>query len=83
FPLLCAVGGALLLTHMHGFGEDAKNETLVGMSHGAIAVLGATAGWARWLQMRLPPGKASRRAAWVWPLCFILIGLVLLDYREA
>jgi putative copper resistance protein D len=68
---------------MHGFGEDAKNETLVEMSHGAIAVLGATAGWARWLQMRLPPGKASRRAAWVWPLCFILIGLVLLDYREA
>ncbi|HET8637416.1 MAG TPA: CopD family protein [Acidobacteriaceae bacterium] len=82
FPLLCAVGGALLLTHMHGFGEDAKNETLVGMSHTAIAILGATAGWARWLQMRLPPGKASRRAAWVWPLCFVLIGLVLLDYRE-
>lgn len=83
FPLLCAIGGALLLTHMHGFGEDAKNETLVGMSHTAIAVLGATAGWARWLQMRLPPGKASRRTAWVWPLCFVLIGIVLLDYREA
>jgi copper resistance protein D len=83
FPLLCAIGGALLLTHMHGFGEDAKNETLVGISHTAIAVLGVTAGWARWLQMRLPPGKASRRTAWAWPLCFVLIGLVLLNYREA
>lgn len=83
FPALCAVGGALLLTHMHGFGSDAKNETLVELSHGAIAVLGATAGWARWVQMRLPGRRASRYAAWIWPVCFILVGMVLLDYREA
>jgi copper resistance protein D len=83
FPALCAAGGALLLTHMHGFGDDAKNEMLVGLSHGAIAVLGATAGWARWLQMRLPDRKASRFAAWVWPVCLVLVGILLLDYREA
>jgi putative copper resistance protein D len=83
FPLLCALGGALLLTHMHGFGDDDKNEMLVGLSHSAIAVLGATAGWARWLQIRLPDRKASRSAAWVWPVCFILVGIILLDYRES
>jgi copper resistance protein D len=82
FPGLCALGGALLLTHMHGFGDDAKNEMLAGLSHGAIAVLGATAGWARWLQMRLPDGKAARAAAWIWPVCFVLVGVLLLDYRE-
>jgi putative copper resistance protein D len=83
FPALCALGGALLLTHMHGFGGDEKNEMLVGLSHSAIAVLGVTAGWARWLQIRLPDRKVSRYAAWVWPLCFIVVGVLLLDYREA
>jgi putative copper resistance protein D len=83
FPVLCAAGGALLLTHMHGFGDDAKNEMLVGLSHGAIAVLGVTAGWARWLQIRLPDRKTSRIAAWVWPMCLVLVGILLLDYREA
>lgn len=83
FPSLCAVGGALLLTHMHGFGDDATNEMLVGLSHSAIAVLGATAGWARWLQIRMPGSRGLRFAAWVWPVCFVLAGIILLDYREA
>lgn len=83
FPGLCALGGALLLTHMHGFGSDLKNEMLAGLSHSMIAVLGATAGWARWLQMRLPGRRTSRWAAWLWPVCFMLVGVVLLDYREA
>lgn len=83
FPALCALGGALLLTHMHGFGNDDKNEMLVGLSHSAIAVLGATAGWTRWLQIRLPGRKVSRFFAWVWPVCFVLVGVILLDYREA
>ena len=83
FPALCALGGALLLTHMHGFGEDEKNEMLVGLSHSAIAVLGATAGWARWLQLRLPDRKVSQFAAWMWPVCLLLVGVILLDYREA
>jgi putative copper resistance protein D len=83
FPSLCALGGALLLTHMHGFGDDAKNEMLVGLSHSAIAVLGATAGWARWLQIRLPDRRVSKFTGWIWPLCFILVGIFLLDYREA
>jgi putative copper resistance protein D len=83
FPGLCALGGALLLTHMHGFGDDEKNEMLVALSHTAIAVLGATAGWARWLQIRLPDRRSTKIAAWVWPVCLILVGVLLMDYREA
>lgn len=83
FPALCALGGALLLTHTHGFGDDAANEMLVGLSHSAIAVLGATAGWARWLQIRSSDRRAARFVAWVWPVCLVLVGALLLDYREA
>jgi len=82
FPALCAIGGAMLLTHMHGFGSDEQNEMLVGLSHSTIAMLGATAGWARWLQIRLPDRRASRFLTWVWPVCFVLAGIILLDYRE-
>jgi len=83
FPALCALGGALLLTHMHNLGNDDKSEMMVGLSHSAIAVLGATAGWARWLQIRLPNRRTSRIAAWIWPVCFMLVGVILLDYRES
>lgn len=82
FPAICAAGGALLLMHMHSFGGDGQNEMLVALSHTAIAVLGITAGWARWLQIRSTDPKYSRIAGWVWPVCFMLVGVLLLDYRE-
>ena len=82
FPLLCAAGGAALLTHSHGL-ANVKDETLAELSHGAIAVLGATAGWARWLEVRLPGSRGARYAAWVWPVCLALVGGFLLDYRES
>lgn len=82
FPLLCAVGGALLLTHNHSIG-NIKEELLAEMSHTPIALLGATAGWSRWLELRLPSEKESRLTSYVWPVCLILVGLVLLNYREA
>jgi putative copper resistance protein D len=91
FPGLCAAGGALLLLHNHAFGE-AKEEMLAGLSHTSIAVLGATAGWSRWLELRGggPESElvSSKRASWrwasrIWPLCLVLIGLLLLDYRES
>jgi len=47
-----------------------------------LALLGIAAAWARWLELRLePPG--GRLAAWVWPLCFTGVGVVLLLYRES
>ncbi len=82
FPLLCAAGGALLLTHNHSVG-NVKDELLAEMSHTPIALLGATAGWSRWLELRLPDKKESRFASYVWPICLILVGLVLLNYRES
>ncbi len=82
FPLLCAAGGALLLTHNHSIG-NVKEELLAEMSHTPIALLGATAGWSRWLELRLPEQKESRAASYVWPVCLMLAGLVLLNYRES
>ena len=80
FPLLTALGGTLLLTHSHALG-NVKEELLVEMTHLPIAVLGITAGWARWLEVGAPK-KALRWAGWLWPSCFVLIGLLLLSYRE-
>jgi putative copper resistance protein D len=82
FPLICAAGGALLLTHSHALG-NIKEEMLAEMSHTPIALLGATAGWSRWLELRLPDRRDSRIAAYVWPVCLVLVGIVLLDYRES
>ncbi len=87
FPALCAIGGALLLTHSHSLG-NVKDEMLAEMSHGPIALLGATAGWSRWLELRLPQGRpqSARMAtilSWIWPISLVLAGLILLDYRES
>jgi copper resistance protein D len=85
FPALCAIGGAFLLTHSHAVG-DMKEETLIGMSHTPIALLGVTAGWSRWLQLRLSDRDDFRIAGlmgWIWPVCLALVGLILLNYREA
>ena len=89
FPLLCAAGGALLLTHTHALG-DGNDEVFAELSHTPMAVLGAAAGWGRWLELRLdnsanPEGSERPRqiAAWIWPVCLILIGLLLLNYRES
>ena len=85
FPLICALGAALLLTHSHGF-ADMLSEALAEASHTAIAVLGATAAWARWLELRIDGNSESARqeriAGTVWPIALMLVGLVLLDYRE-
>jgi putative copper resistance protein D len=89
FPVMCAAGGALLLTHTHALGEG-TDEVFAELSHTPIALLGAVAGCGRWLELRLSDPGASvsesrprRIAAWIWPLCLILIGLLLLDYRES
>ena len=81
FPLVCAIGGALLLTHSHALG-NVKEELLAELSHVPLAILGVTAGWSRWLELRLPV-KDRRVFSWIWPACFVLIGAVLLNYRES
>jgi putative copper resistance protein D len=82
FPVLVAVSGALLLAHSHSLG-NLKEEVLAELSHIPLAILAVTAGWSRWLELRLPSENQTRNAmARLWPLCFVLIGVVLLNYRE-
>jgi copper resistance protein D len=81
FPLVCVLGGALLLTHSHSLG-NVKEELLAELTHVPLALLAVVAGCARWLELRLPSGD-RRIPSLVWPLCFVLIGLLLLLYRES
>ena len=52
------------------------------LSHLPLAILAVVAGWSRWLEVRLAPDH-QKIPAYIWPICFALIGLVLLNYREA
>jgi copper resistance protein D len=81
FPLVCATGGALLMTHSHSLG-NAKEEFLAELSHMPLAVLAVVAGWSRWIEIRVPDAY-PRVTAWIWPICFVLIGTVLMLYRES
>jgi copper resistance protein D len=89
FPLVCGVGGALLLTHSHSLGNG-KEEFLAELSHIPLAILAVIAGWSRWLEIRLPVERARAVVGvwagvwtWIWPVCFVLIGALLLHYRES
>lgn len=81
FPLVTAIGGAALLTHSHAI-ANVKEALLIELTHTPLALAGIAAGWARWLEIRLD-GRAGRVAGWIWPLCFVLVGAILLIYREA
>jgi len=82
FPVLVAVSGALLLTHSHSLG-NLKEEVLAELSHIPLAILAVTAGWSRWLELRLPSENQTRNVMGrLWPVCIALIGVVLLNYRE-
>jgi putative copper resistance protein D len=79
FPVLCAIGGGLLLTHSHAV-FSLKEAFLMEVTHAPIGVLGAFAGWARWLELRLP--EAGRWPGRAWPACLTAVGLLLLFYSE-
>lgn len=80
FPLMCAVGGALLLTHSHSI-TNIKEALLVELSHVPLGLLAVCAGWTRWLELRMADYK-WKSPSWIWPICFVLIGVGLLNYRE-
>ena len=79
FPLLSAVGGGLLLTHSHAV-VDVKEAFLMEVTHAPIGILAAFAGWARWLELRLP--EAGAWPGRVWCACLTLVGILLLFYSE-
>lgn len=81
FPVLCAVGGAMLLTHSHTVFAT-KSEFLIELSHAVLGFLAVVIGVARWLELRLPHG-GKRVAGFAWPVCLIAVAWVLFFYREA
>ncbi len=83
FPAVCALGGVVLLTHTHAV-TNVKEELLAELSHTPLAIFGIMAGWSRWLELRLPAENRTRKyLAWVWPVCFIIVGLILMNYHES
>lgn len=80
FPILCAVGAALLLVHNHTL-TDVKERFLIEFSHIPMGLFGVMAGWLRWLEIR-GNGNARRIAGLLWPICFSMVGLLLIFYRE-
>ena len=79
-PVLFAVGGLLLLGHVHE-GLQPKEEFLVQITHNVIGLLAVIMACGRWLELRLTP-PAGRLAGVVSVSALLLIGLVLLFYRE-
>jgi copper resistance protein D len=80
WPVLCGVGGILLLGHVHE-GFQPKEEFLIQITHNVIGMLAVVMACGRWLELRLA-ALAGRRAGVVSVLALLLIGLILLFYRE-
>ena len=81
FPLLCVMGGALLLTHSHA-SLNLKAEYLIEVTHAPLGVIALAIGWDRWLELRLPvPGKHA--AGRILSGGLIAVGLLLIFYRES
>jgi len=78
FPVLCIVGGVILLTHSHSVAE-LKEEFLIQSTHVAMGALGVLLGCGRWLEIRLPAPYA-RMAGVISISAMILVGLILLFY---
>jgi len=81
FPILCSVGGALLLTHSHA-SLNIKSEYLIEVTHAPLGVLAMLVGWGRWLELRLPPSERALPGK-VWSVGLALVGVMLLLYRES
>jgi putative copper resistance protein D len=79
-PALSAVGGLVLLGHSHSAFQP-KQEFLIQVTHAAIGLLAVVMACGRWLQLRLTP-PAGRLAGFVSFAALLLIGLILLFYRE-
>ena len=81
FPGAMLAGGLLLMSHTHAVG-NVREALLVELSHLPLAVLAVVGGGARWTELR-GPTELARPAGALWPACLVLIGALLLIYREA
>lgn len=80
FPLVCAVGSAILITHSHAL-DNLKAEFLIEVTHTPLAIVGLLVGWSRWLELRLPAPE-NHLPGRLWPAGLALVGLLLVFYRE-
>ena len=80
FPLLVAAGGGLLLAHAHPL-VHVKEAYLMEITHLPLGALAVLAGWARWLELRLP-AREGRIPGRLWPPALLAIGVLLIFYRE-
>jgi putative copper resistance protein D len=84
FPVLCAFGGILLLTHAHAEFE-LKSEFLIQSTHTTMGLLAVIMASGRWLELRLatPQGYVEGRVAgFIAILAMFAIGNILMFYRE-
>jgi putative copper resistance protein D len=80
FPVLCAFGGLMLLTHSH-IGFQPKSAFLIQVGHTAMGVFSLILACGRWLELKLDnPGKQV--AGFVSVASLFVIGLILMFYRE-
>jgi len=80
FPLLCAVGGLMLLTHSH-IGFQAKSAFLIQIGHTFMGLFALIMAVGRWLELKLDqPGKSV--AGFVSVFAFFQIGMILIFYQE-
>ena len=78
FPVLCIVGGLILLTHSHNQ-NDLKTDFLTQSTHVAMGLVGIFVGCARWLELRLA-SPYDRFAGVLAVFAFMLVGFILLFY---
>jgi putative copper resistance protein D len=92
FPVLCAFGGILLLTHAHAEFE-LKSEYLIQSTHTAMGLLAVIIASGRWLELRLTQPELAGRsslamaedqhiAGFISIVAMFLIGNFLMFYRE-
>ena len=84
FPVLCALGGLLLLIHAHAQFEI-RSDYLIQSTHLAMGLLAILMAAGRWLELRLAQsGRAreSRAAGLASVGALLLISAILVFYRE-
>lgn len=81
FPLVAIVSGILLISHIHEV-SNTRSLFLMEVTHLPLGLVSLVAGWARWLELRLPSVNGAGPGH-VWGPALCLFGLILTFYREA
>jgi putative copper resistance protein D len=84
FPVLCALGGILLVTHSH-LPFEIKTDYLIQSTHLVMGLLAIIMAAGRWLELRLSDAgdaRLARIAGLVSVSAMLLLGAVLVFYKE-